>query len=115
MGKALGLRLQEALDVRGFTQGQLELKAGVTQQHISMIITGERKSPGIEKLAAIARALDVSLDWLAFGRTRDPAVLTPDEDELLRAYRTLREAGRGGSVLAGAKAALEELEGTNRS
>ena len=110
MTKGMGARIQMALELKGFSQGQLAHKSGVNQSHISMILAGKR-SPGTDKLIAIARALDVSLDWLAGLPPRTPGELAPDEEDLLTAYRTLREAGRGGSVLSLAKAAVEELEG----
>ena len=109
MAKGMGARIQMALELKGFSQGQLAHKSGVNQSHISMILAGKR-SPGTDKLIAIAQALDVSLDWIAGLPPRTPGQLTPDEDELLAAYRALQKHGRGSVVLTVAKASLEELE-----
>jgi transcriptional regulator with XRE-family HTH domain len=85
---SLGERLQSILEQRGLTQGQLALKSKVPQSHISMIIN-EQRTPGIDVAVKLARALDVSLDWLAGLPPREKSVLTPDEEELLRLYRAL--------------------------
>jgi len=48
---------------------------------------------GIDKAAAVAKALRISLDWLAFGQVRSLEELTPDETELLKEYRKLSGPG----------------------
>jgi len=85
----LGERLQAALELRDLTQGQLAHKARVRQGSISMIISGARKAPRVDTLAALAVALDVSLDWLMGLPRRDKEVLQPDEDALLHLYRQI--------------------------
>lgn len=77
---------------RRWTQGQLEHASGVSQQHISQIARGER-IPGIAALTKLAKALGVSLDWLA-GLPPQPGVdtLEPDARELVEAYSRLDEA-----------------------
>ena len=80
--------LRHALTIKGWSQGQLAHKAKVSQGHISMILREER-GPSISIAIALARALDVSLDWLAGLPKRNPNELEPDETELLRLYRFL--------------------------
>lgn len=89
-----GLRLDSAMKTRGWTQGQLEHYSGVGQSHISQIVRGETR-PRIDKAVALARALGVSLDWLA-GLPPQPGVdsLEPDAQELVEAYHRLDEAHR---------------------
>ncbi len=86
-------RVKQALKARRWTQKQLELHSGVSQQHVSQIVNGKR-SPGFEYVIPIARALDVSLDWLAGLPPKEPGALEPDEEELLKAYQALDEAHR---------------------
>jgi transcriptional regulator with XRE-family HTH domain len=88
MLKALGARIEEAMALREWTQGQLELRSGVSQQHISLIING-RRMPRADKLLALARALEVSADWLLGLSPRTPGSLTPEEDTLLTEFRAL--------------------------
>jgi len=81
------------LELRGLTQGQLAMLSGVSQSHISMVLSGQRQ-PRIDVAAGLARALDVSLDWLITGQERNPEALTPDENELLRTYRNIPQYRR---------------------
>ena len=94
MDDSFGQRINDALTARGWSQKRLEIRSGVSQQHISQIVNGERK-PGITTVVKLARALDVSLDWLAGLPPREPGALEPDEEELLKAYRELDEAHQG--------------------
>ena len=86
-----GQRLDQVLTSRQLTQGQLSTYSGVGQSHISQIIRG-LKTPRLDVAMALARALDVSLDWLAGLPPREPGVLQPDEEELVKAYRALDDA-----------------------
>lgn len=88
MRKLLGARIAQLLDTRGWTQGQLELKSGIKQGHISMIVTGQRM-PRLDVAAALAVALETSIDWLAGLPSRTPGELTPYEDEMLKEFRAL--------------------------
>lgn len=89
-----GARLGQVIEQRELTQGQVELKTGLGQGHISQIISGKRR-PRIDIAVALARALGVSLDWLA-GLPPQPGVdtLEPDARELVEAYSRLDEAHR---------------------
>lgn len=97
MGKdrdVFGPRVESALRARGWTQGQLAHFSGVGQSHISQIIKGTTR-PRIDIAASLARALGVSLDWLA-GLPPQPGVetLTPEERELVEAFAKLDAAHR---------------------
>lgn len=58
-------RIREERKARGFSQGELAERAGVKQQMISKLETGQAQSTG--DLAAIARALNVVPWWLQTG------------------------------------------------
>ena len=91
--KAFALKLKAALAIRGLTQGQLKVLAGVSQSAISRSLSGETV-PAVDIAARLARALDVSLDWLCDLPPRTPGELTPDETELLNRYRAATPALR---------------------
>ncbi len=63
-----GRRLREAREERGLTQEQLGKKAGISALMVSHFETGTRKKPSIENLLKLAKAVDVSTDYL-LGRT----------------------------------------------
>lgn len=56
-------KLRECMKVRGENQTTLAEKIGVQRQTISLYMNGQ-SSPNTETLTAIAKALDVSTDWL---------------------------------------------------
>lgn len=85
----IGERLQTLLDMRGWTHGMLASRSGVSRNYISKIIKGTRKDPGLSIMAALAQALDVSLDWLAGLPPRNPDALDPDEAQLVDCYRRI--------------------------
>jgi transcriptional regulator with XRE-family HTH domain len=47
---------------KGWTQGQLAIHADLNPEHIGMIERGQRQNPSIETVAALALALDASVD-----------------------------------------------------
>lgn len=61
----IATRLKMARDMRGLTQCALAVAAGVTQGAIGNIESGTRR--GLQSLPALAKALRVSHDWLAYG------------------------------------------------
>lgn len=87
-----GARVGQVIEQRELTQGQVELKTGLGQGHISQIISGKRR-PRIDIAIALARALGVSLDWLA-GLPPPPGVasLDPAQRELVEAFGRLTPA-----------------------
>ena len=65
---AFGARLRSLRDQRGWTQANLAEAVGAYASQISKYESGEVMPEG-ETLAALADALDVSLDELVLGRT----------------------------------------------
>lgn len=69
----LGDRVREARNRKLWTQRDLAQAAGLTPVTVSRIETGKHnRRPYRESLEAIAKALDVSPTWLAFGETETP-------------------------------------------
>ncbi|MER8900767.1 helix-turn-helix transcriptional regulator [Mesorhizobium sp. M0772] len=63
-------RLREARDLRGLSQAQLAAKAGLPPASVSHFESGPRK-PSFDNLKALAKALDVTTDYL-LGRSETP-------------------------------------------
>lgn len=62
---ALGLRVKEAREYRGLTQGQLADKIGWTQQALSTMENRDSKKSAYA--VQIAKALDIDINWLMTG------------------------------------------------
>lgn len=84
-------RLAALLKERGLSQRKLAERSGVSRSHLSAYLTGTREDMGFSLMAAVARALDVSLDWLAGLPPRHSDALQPDEEDLLRAWRAIED------------------------
>lgn len=65
--KAMGRRVQKAREARGWSQNQLTERAGVSDGYISRLEDGYYKRPSVEKLTAIANALNVKVTDLTEG------------------------------------------------
>lgn len=85
--KLIGMRLNSALAKKGIKQKELAQQIGVTDNTISYFCSG-RRTPNIEMLISIARALNVSGDYL-LGLSD---VITPSTDlQAVVAYTGLSE------------------------
>lgn len=78
--KALGLRIANALELRGKKQKELAQELEVTANTVSYFCTGSR-TPNLEQLIKISEFLDVSTDYL-LGRTTDPNIFPAATDDL---------------------------------
>lgn len=58
-----GVRLEEALNIRGMSQAELGKRVGRSRKIISMYINGSRY-PSFEAFYMICNVLNVSADWL---------------------------------------------------
>ena len=82
-----GRKIKKIMKQRGITQSWLAQKTGATEATLSRYINGNRK-PQADIAAAIAEALDVSLDYL-LGITGCPApirTITTEESIMLSAF-----------------------------
>lgn len=61
----LSERIQYAMDKRDMTQADLARATGMSTSKISYIVTGATKDPQFTTVVKIAKALDVSLAFLA--------------------------------------------------
>ena len=63
--ETLGERIQAALDMRDMSQADLARKTGLSTGLIAQIVSGHTQDPRFSNVVKIARALDVSLNYLA--------------------------------------------------
>jgi transcriptional regulator with XRE-family HTH domain len=68
----LGNRLRDARERGELSARELCLLSGVTVSVAAMIERGHIHRPGVDNLAAFARTLGVSLDWLVLGVGDEP-------------------------------------------
>ena len=88
-----GENLEKALQLRGVKQAWLADKANQKEATISRYVNGVNKSPKIEILVEIAKALNVSTDFL-LGLSDSPVAkydITQEEALLLSAFRRASE------------------------
>lgn len=78
--------LKRLRKLRQLTQTEISDKLNVTQGSIANWENGTRL-PSIDMIPSICRALDVSADTLLEMQPMPEYVLTPDESQLLAAYR----------------------------
>lgn len=89
------LRLKEARQRKGLLQNELAELIHVSRQAYSLYERGRRR-PNWETMIAMAKALDVSTDYL-LGLSDEPApalALDHREQEFVRAYHNLDERGK---------------------
>ena len=60
----LASRINEAMEKRDMTQADLARKSGLTTANIAYLVNGKTKDPRLSSVIAIAKALDVSLNYL---------------------------------------------------
>lgn len=65
---AVGARLREARERRGYGSAELDIMAEVGRGTVSRIESGDRPEVSAVVLAKIADAVGVRLDWLIYGR-----------------------------------------------
>jgi len=70
----IGQRIRQRREAVGLTQSELARLADATQASVARVETGETQSPRSSVLAAIARALSTSTDYLT-GAVDDPGPL----------------------------------------
>lgn len=72
LGPGIAKRLRRAREARALTVRELAERANTTHQTIQNLSDGLGGNSGVGILFDIAKALDVSPAWLAFGEGDDP-------------------------------------------
>lgn len=78
------------------TNEDLASKADLPKGTLSKILSGETKDPKVTTLVAIADALDVSVNFLVYGKeaSSQDVVLMDNEQNHIKKYRALDERGQ---------------------
>mgnify|MGYP003766576231 FL=1 len=71
--RTLGARLRWAREKSGISARRLDELAGLSPGHTSAIESERRLDPSTSTVAALARALGISLDWLVDGTGTAPS------------------------------------------
>ena len=77
----------------GLTIGELASKSGVPKGTLNKIINGVTKSPSIESMKSIAKALGCTLEDFD-DSPQPPNEMTSEEFELIKKYRAIDRRGR---------------------
>lgn len=104
--KIIGSRIQKCRAAKGMTQAELAEKIDTNQKHLSRIEGGYHRST-LDAIVAIAKALDVSVDYLIadFNDSKNPSTLqviiddirdfTPQQLEMLQEnIKTIKKLNR---------------------
>ena len=78
----LAERLNYAMKQRGLVQDSLAARAGCSQTAVQKLSSGKNKTGKSKFLPAIARALDVDIDWLELGKV--PSTKTGEASNVYR-------------------------------
>ena len=81
-----GQKLKRLREEKGFSQQSLAEQAGVNKMLISKYETG-RSTPSMENLGRIAKALDVTVDYLVFDNVPSKGRVEFKDLELLEKFR----------------------------
>lgn len=84
-----GERLTGILDTRGMKPAVLAFRSKLSARYVNMLLSGERDKPSFKAVVAIARTLNVSLEWLAGIPPKDKTVLSPEEEYVIQLYRSI--------------------------
>ena len=100
----IGTRIKTARELRGMTLDDVASDVGVAKSTILRYEKGTIAKIKLPVIQSIARSLTVNPNWL-IGNTDDPSVLSPapselshalsdEEEELIKAFRSLNPEGR---------------------
>ena len=77
------------------TNAELADLAGLPLSNVSKLLAGISKQPTIDTVAKIASALNISIDYLVYGKnTQVNQTQSTDEYQLITSYRSLNESGK---------------------
>lgn len=114
-------KLRREMILRGFNQQKLARLSGVSDSEVSRILSG-KSQPGLENALKLARAVGVSLDYLADDKLDNDPTRSPDApwDRELLALGQQLDPRRAVQLLMAAQTlglqlALERLYGVNSS
>lgn len=88
-------RLRDAMNAEGLNQADLARKVGLSRAAINQVVSGTTKGMKPDNLVAVARALNVRIEWLATGEEpMRPEIITAVDREVLRYLHAIPPALR---------------------
>jgi transcriptional regulator with XRE-family HTH domain len=78
--QTVGQRVQELRNQAGLTRAELAERAGVALSNVGFVERDKRPSVALETISRIAQALNVTIDYLAYG-IESPGEATPPAKE----------------------------------
>ena len=90
--RSLGLRIKSARRARGLTAAELALRAGITENAVRKIESGDSKEPRFSTGLRIAAVLGVGPDFHSGRRAGQSAAVGPQLATVIRQIRGIREA-----------------------
>lgn len=106
------LRIKEAREARGWTQEQLAIEMDTTQQTIQRWESGQT-DPKASIIKDMSRILGITVSFIMNAETdksSESQVLSDDEQELLKAYRTLSMDSRNAVMVVAHALAKQKAE-----
>ena len=100
-------RIQKVLRFRDMSQAEVCRLTGLSSAKVSQVVSGKTSDPRISTIVPIAKALDVSLDYLVFGKQASSPFIGEEQEELNDRFESLNDRGRA--------RLLEEAEMMTRS
>lgn len=94
-----GQRIRSAREDAGYAnQGDFAKLVGIAQATLSEIETGESKLPSAPVLIAMCEILKKSPRWFLYGEEGDVEIPSPEESELLNAFRSMDDQAKAAMV-----------------
>lgn len=88
--QTIGQRIRAARELAGFlNQGDFAKKIGCSQSTLSEIEKGQTKAPSGKVLQKMSEVLGKSVRWILYGEDGEVETPTPEEQEMLSAFREL--------------------------
>lgn len=92
--RTLARKLDRRMLQLGLSQQALAQKSGVSDSEVSRLLKGQSKRPGLHNILRLARALDVSVDFLADDTLQDDPFqdlpsAPPEEEAVLELVRSI--------------------------
>lgn len=100
-------RIQKVLSFRDMSQADVCRITGLSSAKVSQVVSGSTRDPRISTIVPIAKALDVSLDYLVFGKQSASPFIGEEQSALNEKFESLNDRGRA--------RLLEEAEMMTRS
>jgi transcriptional regulator with XRE-family HTH domain len=94
-----GQRIRSARELAGYRQGEFARLIGCAQSTLSEIETGESKLPSAGLLSKMVELLGKSERWIIYGEDGEVQKPTPEETDLLNAFRSLPDDVRQNLVV----------------